>query len=491
MDNNHNMPGQENDKREEQEYSLYTEKIVKKPGNRIKRAVKHIAKVIGSAVIFGVVSGLVISVVYPTARKFADDEETTARHGTVIPTDSQTDDGTDDLGSYVQNDTSEPESSADGESGDTTDNDRVTDETGYDFSGSDTVGESTSDAEQSQTISREELMSLVDEQINYVFEEYKPGVAEFDSMYIGLKSVIADVYKSVVSIEVSQDGTTWDYISDAKVMGFIAAEDDDYFYILTTKQFVSDNYLSVVFNDGMVADGTYITGDTTTNLAVVAVEKAVYEGNIPESVKVATLGNSYIVQQGDPVIAIGSIYGQSDMAVYTMAASVKGSVIDTDCSYRLISTDIESGEDDNGIIVNIKGEVVGIIPYHNEAISGKIINSYGISELKRLIERLINGKVTPYAGISPQTVTVAMKDIYGMPDGVYVSAVENDSPAFYAGIQSGDIITAIGTENVQTVRAFQNALFAVEPGMNITVYISRPGNDGYRNIEIPLEVGVE
>ena len=64
MDNNHNMSGQENEKREGQDYSLYTEKIVKKPGNRIKRAVKHVAKVIGSAVIFGVVSGLVMSVVY-------------------------------------------------------------------------------------------------------------------------------------------------------------------------------------------------------------------------------------------------------------------------------------------------------------------------------------------------------------------------------------------------------------------------------------------
>ena len=42
MDNNHNMPGQQNDKQEEQEYSLYTEKIVRKPGIRIKRAVKQI-----------------------------------------------------------------------------------------------------------------------------------------------------------------------------------------------------------------------------------------------------------------------------------------------------------------------------------------------------------------------------------------------------------------------------------------------------------------
>ena len=89
MDNNHNMPGQQNDKQEEQEYSLYTEKIVRKPGSRIKRAVKHMAKVVGSAVLFGVVAGLVLSVVYPTAKKFVGDAEPTTRQGTVIPTDSQ------------------------------------------------------------------------------------------------------------------------------------------------------------------------------------------------------------------------------------------------------------------------------------------------------------------------------------------------------------------------------------------------------------------
>lgn len=494
MDNNHNMSGQENEKREGQDYSLYTEKIVKKPGNRIKRAVKHVAKVIGSAVIFGVVSGLVMSVVYPTARKFVGDEEPTSRQGTVIPTDSQTEEMTDDIYSDMESDTSELESSADIGTEDTAENDNgseTADENVTGLSDGDMNSESTSQDIEAENISREELLSLVDEQISSAFDEYRPGVTELDSLYTGLKSVIETVDMSLVSIEVSQDGVTWDYVSDAGIMGFIAAEDEEYFYILTTKQFVSDKYLSVIFNDGTIAQGTYITGDTTTNIAIVAVEKAVYNGEIPENVKVAVLGNSYVIQQGDPVIAVGSMYGQSGMVVYTTATSINESFMDTDGSYRVISTAIEADEADCGIIVNTKGEVVGIIPYQNEAISGKIINSYGISELKRLIERLINGKVTPYAGISPQTVTAVMKEVYGMPDGVYVNSVEDDSPAFYAGIQSGDIITAIDSENIQTVRAFQNVLFSTEPGMTVTVYISRPGKDGYRNVEIPLEVGVE
>lgn len=490
MDNNHNMPGQQNDKQEEQEYSLYTEKIVRKPGSRIKRAVKQIAKVVGSAVLFGVVSGLVLSVVYPTAKKFVGDAEPTTRQGTVIPTDSQTEEPAGDSWAYSDTETGEPESSA-----------AVQNESNYNAGGSGSEGisgenggnamENTSENADNQVIGREELESLVNDRIDHAFTMYKPGMSELDSLYSGLRTVINDVNKSIVSVEVSYDGVNWDYISDTGIMGFIAADDDEYFYILTIKEFVEEKYLSVIFNDGTVAQGTYITGDMTTNQAIVAVDKSVFGGKVPENVKTAVLGNSYVVQQGDKVMAIGNIYGQSDMVVYTTATSVKKSVVDTDCSYRVISTDILSGDADSGIIVNTKGEIVGIIPYHNEAISGEIINSYGISELKRLIERLINGKVTPYMGVIPQTVTSVMKDVYGMPDGVYVNLVERDSPAFYAGIQSGDIITYIGKESVMTSRALQNILFMTDAGTELTVYISRPGKDGYRNIEITLVLGSE
>lgn len=474
MDNNRNIPGQEQDKREAKEYNLYTEKIVKKPGNKIKRAVKHVAKVIGSAVIFGVVAGLVMSVVYPTAKRFIGEEETTTRQGAVIPTDSQTDIWSEDETESSVDETSEQGSSEFAESGTEISSEDISD-----------VSEEVTD------MNGEQLVSVIDEQIKLAFENYNPGIEEYDSLYGSVIGVIEEANKSIVSIEVSQDGTTWDYISDAGIRGFIVAEDDKFFYMVTVKELVENKTLSVIMGDGTITSGVYLTGDATTNLAVIAVDKSIYGGNIPDSVKTAALGNSYVLKQGEPLIALGNIYGQGDMAVYTMAASTKNTLMDTDCTYRIIGTDIISGADDTGIIVNTKGEVIAIIPYHNENMSGEIINTYGISELKRLIERLINGKVTPYVGIKPQTVTAAMKEAYGMPDGIYVSSVEADSPAFYAGVQSGDIITSVGTENVSTTRTFQNVLFTMEPGNSAVMYISRPGKDGYRNIEITLELGVE
>ncbi len=482
MDKNQNTSGQ--DKNNQEQYSLYTEKIVKKPGNKIKRAIKHIAKVVGSAVVFGVTAALVMAVVYPNVKKFTDTEEPTTRQGTVIPTDSQTEE------------TREPESTDnESASGQNTGEQSTSEYEDEQESATQGEGEQESTSETYQEteswIDAKQFESMFDIRMEYAFDAYKPGVNEYASIHEALKAVVSGIRGSLVSVLVSEDGENWDYISGSGVFGFIAAEDEEYFYILTVKELTENGNLSIIFEDGTVTGGIYLTGDSTTNLAVIAAAKSEFEKLSPERVHTAVLGNSYVVEQGDPLLVIGDIYEQQDMAVYTMAVSSQNFIMDTDSSYRYISTDIAASESDCGIIVNISGEVIGLIPYGKEGLSGKIVNGYGISELKRLIERLINGKVTPYVGIHPQTVTAAMKEAYGMPEGVYVDSVEADSPAYYAGIQSGDVIMAVNGETVTTIRTFQNGIYTMEPGTGAVLSISRPGRDGYRDIEITVELGVE
>lgn len=482
MDKNQNTSGQ--DKNNQEQYNLYTEKIIKKPGSKIKRGVKHIAKVVGSAVVFGVTAALVMALVYPNVKKFTDTEEPTTRQGTVIPTDSQTEErreteSTDNESDSEQN-TGE-ESTSEYEDGQES------------ASQGDGEQESTSETYQETEgwIDAQQFESMFDIRMEHAFDTYRPGINEYVSIHEALKTVVDGIRGSLVSVLVSEDGENWDYVSGDGVFGFIAAEDEEYFYILTVRELTEKGNLSVVFGDGTVTGGVYLTGDATTNLAVVAAAKSEFAKLPSERVYSAVLGNSYVVEQGDPLLIIGDVYEQHNMAVYATALSTQNVVMDTDSSYRYISTDIAASESDCGIIVNISGEVIGLIPYEKEALSGKIVNGYGISELKRLIERLINGKVTPYVGIHPQTVTAAMKEAYGMPEGIYVDSVEADSPAYYAGIQSGDVITAVGGESVATIRTFQNVIYTMEPETEAVLSISRPGRDGYRDIEITVELGVE
>lgn len=480
MDKNQNTSGQ--DRNDQEQYNLYTEKIVKKPGNKIRRAVKNISKLVGSAVVFGVTAAVVMALVYPNVKKFTDHEEPTTRQGTIIPTDSQTEEET---GQKAESGEADSELAAD---------EQYTSE--Y-VSEQGTEGQEEVDSEFESNenteswIDARQFASLFDIRMEQAFNTYKPGINEYVSVLEALKTVMEGVRGSIVNILVSESDEEWVYPSGRDVFGFIAAEDEDYFYILTVKELTENKNLFVEYDDGTVTKGTYLTGDVTTNLAIVASAKSEFAKLSTECVYTAVLGNSYVLERGDPLLVIGDIYERQNMVVYTTALSTQNVVMDTDSSYRYISTDILASESDCGIIINISGEVMGLISYGNEALSGKIVSGYGISELKRLIERLINGKVTPYVGIHPQTITSAMKDAYGMPEGIYVDSVEADSPAYYAGIQSGDIITAAGGENVATIRTFQNIVYTMEPGMEAVLSIKRPGRDGYRNIEITVELGVE
>ena len=63
----------------------------------------------------------------------------------------------------------------------------------------------------------------------------------------------------------------------------------------------------------------------------------------------------------DDVIAIGSPTGDYDSLVSGMVTSVTGSMKIADEEYGMLTTNMVGSEDGGGILLNMSGEVVGII----------------------------------------------------------------------------------------------------------------------------------
>ena len=78
----------------------------------------------------------------------------------------------------------------------------------------------------------------------------------------------------------------------------------------------------------------------------------------------------------------------------------------------------------------------------------------------------------------------------GIPEGLYITPVDADSPAMAAGLQSGDVITEIDGEAVISVDGYQTKLLSLTPGDVANVTIQRQGNDGYTEIKCPVTVSV-
>ena len=74
----------------------------------------------------------------------------------------------------------------------------------------------------------------------------------------------------------------------------------------------------------------------------------------------------------------------------------------------------------------------------------------------------------------------------GVPLGAYVTEIVMDSPAMKAGIQSGDIITAIDEMPILSFSQYIDALAGYEPEETVNVQIRRQGGNEYREISIPI-----
>ena len=144
-----------------------------------------------------------------------------------------------------------------------------------------------------------------------------------------------------------------------------------------------------------------------------------------------------------------------------------------------------------GFICNTSGEIIAVVTTEITSKNNSLLGGYRASGVRTLIENLINGRSRSYFGIKGQPVNSAAEDNYGIPAGLYVSAVEVGSPAYSAGIQTGDIITRIDAKTIENMSDFMDKLNAADSGDIMTVTVKRKSRDSYKEIVFRVTLGVE
>ena len=160
-----------------------------------------------------------------------------------------------------------------------------------------------------------------------------------------------------------------------------------------------------------------------------------------------------------------------------------------DSNYKLLTTDIYGSRSASGVLANMRGEVVGIL--YNGQESDDMQNglcAIGISELKRTIEKLSNGEKMVYLGIHGAEINSVIYQEYQLPKGAYVTGIDMDSPAMQAGLQSGDIITKVGEEDIVSYAEFVNMLMKAQVGQNLKLTVARQnqGKGEYQEMAVTV-----
>ena len=320
-------------------------------------------------------------------------------------------------------------------------------------------------------------------------------IENYNTLYQKIYELANSTMKSMVTVTGVSSDVDWfnnPYESKGQTSGMLIANNERELLILVNKSILDEaEDVHVTFYDGTIATAEVKQTDTNTGLAVITVTLDQVKKETMDAISIAKLGSSRPnTLLATPVIALGRPYGTTESVAYGMITS-KDTILNlTDYNYELITTDIYGSENATGILINLSGEVIGIINQkHNKDDLKNLISAIGISQLKQTIERMSNGREEAYLGITGTDVTNEATLSLGVPLGAYVTGIIMDSPAMKAGIQSGDIITKINDIEIQSFSEFMDMIMGMNPNDNVNIVIKRQGKDEYREISIPIVLG--
>lgn len=421
-------------------YNLYTEKIKEKPAVKYKKVI-HLLKLAALAVFMGAVAGMTFVTVVNFSGSLEQNEDD-VRHEVTIPMDEYP--GSDEY--QTSNETVEVQTELVNVNG------------------------------EKETVSS----NLPD---NTVENNQQDNKGEMSEVYVFVSEKLVEIQPSLVSItaiDQNEDLLFSAVQEELDLPGVIIADNDVEYLVLTDYEINDVDSIEVAFFTGEKSEAVLVAADKTSDMAIIAVPHKNVTKSTRDSVKIIELGNSYMLKQGELVLAAGNMFGASSSVNLGMAVNTKEVIYEADSRHGLIYTNMSGAENCSGFLFNEAGQLIGNICRKN---SEDNIIAYGISDIKIRIQNMTNLKKIGYLGIIGQEITEEMAAEYGLIKGVYVSSTEFNSPAYFAGITNGDIITSINGREIFNTYNMERAMCEFEPGTEVVVIVNRKGRNGY----VPLE----
>lgn len=337
--------------------------------------------------------------------------------------------------------------------------------------------------------------STLNDAVNTVAQEGEENTAidNYVQLYSEIHDLVSMTQRSLVTVAgVNQDIDWFDneYENKGTTTGLIIANNNKELLILCNSGAITGmENIQVLFYNGTAVEGSVKKSDENTGLSIVAVDLDKLSETLLDPSIIANLGNSKPSRLlAAPVIAVGRPMGTVDSVAYGMITS-KGYMLNLkDSNYEMFYTDIHGNDKSNGVIINMNGDILGIIDQQHNQYDRNVIASIGISDIKRTIERLSNGEDMAVLGVTGKEIT-AEALANGVPEGAYVTGIDMDSPAMRVGIQSGDVIVKIDGIDIARFSEFTEAMYNIRPEAEINMTIKRYDGEEYRDIDLRVNMG--
>ena len=241
-----------------------------------------------------------------------------------------------------------------------------------------------------------------------------------------------------------------------------------------------------------------IIGENDSELLIVTNNHVVEDATMlsVEVIKVAKIGDSDALKVGQQVVAIGNAlgYGQS---VTTGIVSAVGRQIDTTDAIMIQTDAAINPGNSGGALLNMDGEVIGI---NSAKFSSTEVEGMGyaisITQAMPIIEDLMNRTTrekvpdedASYLGIYGEDITASIASAYDIPQGIYITSIEDDSPLAEAGVKVKSVITHFDGIRVTSYSNLKNRMqyYAAGETVEVTVQMIEGGEYVEKTVEITL-----
>lgn len=295
---------------------------------------------------------------------------------------------------------------------------------------------------------------------------------------------LQDIYSTVIDSVVSISSMTSSGTSSGT--GIIMSSDG---YVITNHHVITGALvISVLTNDNQEFEAALVGSDEMSDLAVLKIDA--------RGLQAAEFGDSSKLRVGDSVVAIGDPLGVQLRGTMTngIISAINRDLTVGDRTMTLIQTNAAlNNGNSGGPLINCYGQVIGIntvkmSSYYTATASVEGLGfAIPISVAKPIIDELIeNGYVAgrPAIGISGDSLPSYYRTYYRLPDGVYVTSVNEGSDAKAKGIREGDIVTAINGERISSIDELNTVKNQYAAGDEVTLTVYRSGT--YYEVTVTL-----
>lgn len=288
-------------------------------------------------------------------------------------------------------------------------------------------------------------------------EKSRSCVERVSDLAAGIQSSLV----TVTSTRADQDVFARTYERSEKTFGVVLAITGTDIRILTETSLegVADS-VHITLGSQKTYEAAYVSSDDTTGFAIVSLPVSSVSSEVLSTIQAAELGNSYSLQAGDMVVALGDPMGYVPSVGWGIISYIDPLHQGTDRNFRLIQTDISGDADAGGILINEKGQIVGwLTQRYADDTRPNLLQAISISDIKSLMEQVSNGAHPAMLGVKIQ----ALKGNADLPDETDGTAEESSSITGDSQAESSSTADSAPASSREESRAAADASEAARP----------------------------